>query len=852
MGIDDLCAQCGLYQKDVLSPNMGPSGAKNPLLYVVGKAPDKREDRKGTQFSGDAGEAIKDALRRVGANLRQVRYYNVVNCHPPGNKCTPLSVQVCSQRVRADIRRTKPRAVLVLGNEAITGLWPSIQRPAITRVRGNTVPIPLDDQRKEYATALVTFDTNYILSGTTYEYETAWLDDIALAWDYASTDDGSTTDDLADAGILDPLEDENRVTLRYWSDLKDFFPRLMAAERVSFDWETTSLKPWVVKHEPADIAPAPYSIAWAFDDKAYALKLWEVWNEKHLGRIYEAIGKWLLEADKQTIIAHNLKFELLWWLVHALPHYVDTPVGEVLRTLARRQDWFDDTMLMTWLNDERGGASRLKVAGWAHLGMEDWSHEINVKNIVANDTAKVLRYNQDDAYSTLKMWEWGQARVLSDPILERAYRGVMLPAAFAFTDIELRGTPVDDKRRLAYAEDLEERIEDTEREMVAETGIPDINVNSTEQLARYFVEDCEYRMIKQTKKSWSTDEESLQWLVAKYNDPVAKLGLGIRSIAKLNGTYARGLDKSIYVDGNLHASYNLAGTVTGRTSSDSPNMQNFPKRKEDQKYIRRIVVPPPGYKLCSFDYGQVEARLFAVITADEQFIEDLHGDLDIHLANAMELFGEEDGPAHRGPVKNGTFAMFYGAGDPKISGTTGAPIEAVGRLRKLVFGKYRAIKPWQAMVQDHCADTGYVESLFGRRRRAPMAYTEILNHTNQSTASDMTLTAMNTLWWSESVALMIHDDLSFYIKDDENLPDTLLHIARVMLATPWWFMHKSEFMREWVPMQVECAVGNNWCDLKEVFKVTSFDMGQNNLEQTLDAAQDIFEELEIPGSCIRI
>jgi DNA polymerase I-like protein with 3'-5' exonuclease and polymerase domains len=196
--------------------------------------------------------------------------------------------------------------------------------------------------------------------------------------------------------------------------------------------------------------------------------------------------------------------------------------------------------------------------------------------------------------------------------------------------------------------------------------------------------------------------------------------------------------------------------------------------------------------------------------------------------------------------------MFYGAGDPKISDTTGAPIESVSRLRRLVFGKYREIKPWQRMIQEQVADTGYVESLFGRRRRAPMAYTEILNHTNQSTASDMTLTAMNTLWWSQSVALMIHDDLSFYIRDDDDLPDTLLHIARVMLAVPWWFMHTSKFMREWVPMQVECAVGNNWCDLKKVFKVTSMDMGQHNLEQTLDTAEEIFDALEIPGTCTRI
>ena len=178
-----------------------------------------------------------------------------------------------------------------------------------------------------------------------------------------------------------------------------------------------------------------------------------------------------------------------------------------------------------------------------------------------------------------------------------------------------------------------------------------------------------------------------------------------------------------------------------------------------------------------------------------------------------------------------------------MADTVSAPIEDVRALRALVFGKYRRIIPWQKEVNRFYDRFGYVESLFGRRRRAPMSYNEILNQTNQSTASDMTVTSQNVLWQSEEIGLMIHDDLGFLIRDDNDLPDRLTYIAEVMLCVPWLLMYDSPFVREWVPMQIECSIGDNWCDLSEVFKVNSLQMGQNGLDATLERGHEILAEL---------
>ena len=835
---------------------MAPSGAAEPWLHIVGMAPGPQEDRQGRPFVGPAGEELRYALNRVGVDLRWVRFDNVVRCIPPKNAVARKVLKACSFRAREEIQRRRPYVVLVLGNEAIEGLWLTQKGGQVSQRRGAVVPYQLDSG--ELATAIVTFHPSYILRGTNRENEDVWLEDLALAWSTAkkaAAGDSVEVDFLRDEGLLAKPK-ETKILTRF-SDLREFFPRLRDSPATGFDWETAGLKPWVVRSEEHRIPVEPdiLSAGFAFGDSSYSIPLYpDNWNAKGRAMIYDAIAKWLVESPGRKI-AHNLKFELLWALVKICGPVFDQDPRDVLRELYKNFRLFDDTMLLCWLDDERTKQSGLKRSGWRIFGDEDWSAEINLRKMWTQDPIKVANYNAEDAWQTYKLRDWADRFVLNDSTLAHVYHSVTLPAVFSFTDVELCGMPVDDDERETARGAYQGHVEDLKAEIAAvilhegwvdekvdEKG-EEFNPQSPDQLSRYYTQHCRYRMLRRTEKGWSVDEETLEYLLAEYNDPIAECMLELRGLAKMDGTYISGLDKNITTDGRIHSSFNLAGPVTGRTSSSDPNMQNFPKRDKEQKKLRRQVVPPPGFKLCSFDYGQVEARLFGVITGDPDFVQALYDDLDIHLENSIELFGEDRAQDHRDPVKNGTFALFYGAGDQRVADTVDAPIEDVRALRALIFGKYRQIIPWQKEVVRFYQSFGYVESLFGRRRRAPMSYNEILNQTNQSTASDMTLTSQNVLWQTEDIGIMIHDDLSFLIRDDNRLPDTLTFIAETMLCVPWLLMHDSPFVREWVPMQVECAIGDNWCDLAEVFKVNSLGMGQGSLDETLDRGHEILAEL---------
>ena len=483
--------------------------------------------------------------------------------------------------------------------------------------------------------------------------------------------------------------------------------------------------------------------------------------------------------------------------------------------------------------------SKLKVAAWKYLGKSDWS--IDVTNVLKYPVQEVLQYNALDSWYTLKLFAYFSDEVLNDEVFNNLYTNLMLPAALAFVKVEALGCFIDKNKQQEMAIRLTAEASELVKQIKIETGNADLNPASPDQIQRYFVDECKYTLLKKTKKGWSVDAKALEFLVEEHSDPVAALLLELRGIQKLNGTYVTGLDDKIFIDGKIHGGYNTTATVTGRTSSNNPNLQNFPKRKH--KEVRGIIVPPPGFKLVSFDFGQIESRLFGVITADPDFVKALWDDWDIHLDNARILFGDARAKDMRGPVKNGTFALLYGAGDAKIAATTGAPVDAIAKLRTLIFSKYKQLKIWQADTLSFEKKHGYVESLFGKRRRSPASYTEILNHTTQSTASDMTLSAMNVLGQKYTVALMIHDDLSFYLPDDDRLSESILEIAQTMITVPWLFLSKSRWCKAYVPLQVEAAIGDNWCDLEEVMKVSSADFGYLTMADSIQAAKQLIKNI---------
>lgn len=839
--LDALCEDCGLWQRGgCRSPNIPPSGAEQPRVYVVGMAPGPEEDQRNENFVGAAGKLIRNALEKVKVPLDQVRFSNAVRCLPPENKPTSREVGLCSQRVREDIRRTQPQVVLVLGGEAVTGLWPSRTGPAISFNRGNLTPFPLDETRTvetQYIPAVVTFHPSYILRGQRHSEDAqVWLDDVYKVPQLLEAPETPIAY-ARRSRLLDPPA--VRQTLETEADLEAFFTVLKGVDVVAWDYETTQLSPFPRRDGTNKYPPALFSCAWAFDGTAYVVPLWDYWPAAHLKEILRSIALWLLHTPGQVKIAHNMKFEFMWSVCQPFVQGLGWHPRDAIRALAQCEFQFEDTMLLSWLYDERPARSALKNAAWARLGVEDWGIEFSETKCAPDyPLYDVLAYNQDDAWWTLKLWAWAHTHVTDR--LRFVFEGVTRPASFAFADVELHGTPVDESERqrlIGLYQGQMKAIQDQ-----ADRLAPRVSITSTQQLSDYFSGVCRYQMLRRNKDKkgkpyWSTDEKSLEHLIATYRDPVAALVLQYRKFQKLDSTYLSGLDRLIARDNRLHGSYKIAGPVTGRTSSTDPNMQNFPVRTDEGRRIRGIVGSPPDYVVCSSDYGQIEARLFAATSGSVVFIQELFKKFDQHLENARFLFGDDRAKALRVPVKSATFALFYGSSMATAAETAGTSIEDAALLDNHIKAKYPEVFAWRDWVVAFYAQHGYVESLFGRRRRAPMSYNELINETNQSTASDMTLVSMNRLWREYQVGIMIHDDLTFFLKNDAYLSERLMHIALVMLSEPWRFISSSPHLKAYVPLSVEFKLGPNWCDLRETVTVHSQDVGMYTLDDALRACE---------------
>ena len=829
------CSQCQLFQRSgARSPNLPVIGTPNPWLYVIGNNPDQSDDRNGRIFSGRSSEDFGEALKDIGGEVEKCRFSNAIRCLPKGAIGTD-ELTICSKRTRDDIEVTKPRAILCLGEEALRTLWPNGYEDifSITRTRGGLIPYTMESG--EIIGVVPTLSQAFMGRQGDFippELTQAWVDDISLAWDTASI--GTTVfKEWQEQGLYE--EPNELILVKTVAQVQTLFEKLKTASKVAFDFETTSLKPWKLKEHKGN-EPVLFSIAFAFDNETHALPLYNYWSTKVQASIIEALGKWFVEACPEQIkIAHNLKFDLLWGLIHAGEKYFNytvpteriTPVGQ-----------YHDTQQIAWILDERPSMCKLKVAAWKYLGKNDWS--IDAKNVLKYPVDEVLKYNALDSWYTLKLFQYGEDEILKDESYSKLYTEIMLPSALSFLKVEARGCIIDEQRRLDMAKRLDDEAEELVKQVRIETGNNDLNPASPKQIGEYFVNECKYELLKKTKTGWSVDAATLEHVANTYDDKAAKLLLELRGIQKLNGTYVTGLADKIYIDGKIHGGYNTTGTVTGRTSSNDPNMQNFPKRKH--KEVRGIIIPPKGYKIVSTDYGQIEARLFGAITGDPEFIKALWNDWDIHLENSRTLFGDSRAKEMRGPVKNGTFALLYGAGDKKVSATTGAPIESIAKLRKLIFERFKLFQVWQKDIASFEKRNGYVESLFGKRRRSPMTYNDLLNHTNQSTASDMTLTAMNILGRKYDVCWMVHDDLSFYIKEDE-VEEAIIDIAQAMLTIPWLYIGKSKWLKSYVPLSVEASIGDNWADLEDVLKVSSVDFGFKSIKDSVNYATKYIESL---------
>lgn len=372
---------------------------------------------------------------------------------------------------------------------------------------------------------------------------------------------------------------------------------------------------------------------------------------------------------------------------------------------------------------------------------------------------------------------------------EDLYFNIELPLADVLAKMEIAGITVKQSTLQEMAEQNKVVIESLTKEIYEMAG-EEFNINSPKQLGSILFEKMQLpiEMTKKTKTGYSTAVDVLERLAP--SAPIVAKILDYRQISKLQSTYVIGLQDYIMADGKIHTRYVQDLTQTGRLSSSDPNLQNIPVRLEQGRLIRKAFRPScEDSVLLSSDYSQIELRVLAHISGDQHLISAFKENADIHTSTAMRVFGiekEEDvTPNDRRNAKAVNFGIVYGISDFGLSNNLGITRKQAKNYIETYFDRYPGIKTYMENVVRDARETGYVETLFNRRRELPdinsrnfnirsFAERTAINSPIQGSAADILKIAMINLdkalgegQFKAKMLLQVHDEIVLEVPNDE-------------------------------------------------------------------------------------
>ena len=393
--------------------------------------------------------------------------------------------------------------------------------------------------------------------------------------------------------------------------------------------------------------------------------------------------------------------------------------------------------------------------------------------------------------------------------------------AEVLASMENIGFLVDEDGLRAYGEDINKRVDEMTRRIYDETGF-EFNLNSPKQLGEALFEKMGLPAKKKTKSGYSTNAEVLEELAADY--PVVADILEYRTVSKLKSTYCDGLLKVIGPDGRIHSTLNQTETRTGRISSSEPNLQNIPVRKPIGSELRKFFVARPGYTLVDADYSQIELRVLAHMAKDENMIGAFRSGDDIHTITASQVFGvpmEDVTPIMRSRAKAVNFGIVYGIGAFSLSKDIGVTRKEADSYIKGYLHHFSGVDQYMKDVVEEARKTGYVKTLYERRRYLPeltssnhnlRAFGERVarNMPIQGTAADIIKIAMVKVWnrlafeeLDAQLIMQIHDELIVECRED--LAEQVCAIVREEMENACDLT---------VKLSVDAHVGKTWYDAK--------------------------------------
>ncbi|NRF70918.1 DNA polymerase I [Aquincola sp. S2] len=585
--------------------------------------------------------------------------------------------------------------------------------------------------------------------------------------------------------------------------LEHWISVLRGAELAALDTETDSLDPMAARIVGLSFAVTPGEAAYvplAHNHPGAA-------DQLPIDAVLAALKPWLEDAAAGKV-GQNTKYDS-----HVLANH-----GITLR------GWRHDTLLESYVFEAHLLHGLDKLAE-RHLGRKGLSYE-DVCGKGANqipfsqvDIERATEYSGEDSEMTLQVHQVLYPRIAANPGFRRVYEDIELPVSALLARIERHGVLVDGALLGRQSRELAERMLQLEQQAYEVAGGP-FNLGSPKQIGEVLFNRLGLPVRKKTASGApSTDEDVLQELAADYPLP-AKI-LEHRGLSKLKGTYTDKLPLMVNArTGRVHTTYAQAVAVTGRLSSNDPNLQNIPIRTPEGRRVREAFVAPPGHVIVSADYSQIELRIMAHISGDPGLTRAFSEGMDVHRATASEVFNvapEDVTGEQRRYAKTINFGLIYGMGAFGLAQALGIEQKAARAYIERYFARFAGVKQYMDETKRSAAQLGYVETLFGRRIELPEirggngprragAERQAINAPMQGTAADLIKLAMLAVQGAldagakqTAMVMQVHDELVFEVPEGE-LEWVRAEVPRLMAGV-------ADLS---VPLLAEVGVGANW------------------------------------------
>jgi DNA polymerase I len=591
-------------------------------------------------------------------------------------------------------------------------------------------------------------------------------------------------------------------TILDWATLDRWLERLRKAELAAVDTETTSLDAMRAEIVGVSFSITPGEAAYVPLAHNYPGAPQQLPRDA----VLERLKPWLEDAACPKLGQH-IKYDRHVFANHGI---------EV-------QGYVHDTMLQSYVLEVHRPHGLASLAerhlGRSGISYEDLcgkgAHQIGFDQV---DIERAAEYSCEDSDQTLDVHRVLWPRIQADAKLAFIYQ-LEIDSSEALYRIERNGVLIDAPTLAAQSHALGQRIMQLETEAHELAGQP-FNLGSPKQIGEIFFGKLGLPVVKKTATGApSTDEEVLEKLAEDFPLP-AKI-LEHRGLAKLKGTYTDKLAQlALPRTGRVHTHYAQAVAVTGRLSSNDPNLQNIPIRTAEGRRVREAFVAPPGHVIASADYSQIELRIMAHISEDEALVRAFAQGMDVHRATAAEVFGvtpEQVSSEQRRYAKVINFGLIYGMSAFGLARSLSIDNTAAKNYIERYFQRYPGVKRYMDETRESAREKGYVETVFGRRLYLPEirspngprrsgAERQAINAPMQGTAADLIKLSMVKVQQTldaqgrgTKMIMQVHDELVFEVPDAEvdwlrtEIPALMASVATLR-----------------VPLLAEIGVGANW------------------------------------------